>query len=106
SFEQLITETLAFEVARLAAHSDRLVDSMPISLAKWPRSGVARVARGVADEGYSASKRSYYFGDGQACVVVALRLIGQTALRESLRLADSKNRHSERFAGAFDQRVV
>ena len=40
SFEQLITETLAFEVARLAAHSDRLVDSMPISLAKWPRSGV------------------------------------------------------------------
>ena len=61
-FEQLITETLTSQVVQLAAHSDRLVDSMPISLAKWPRSGAARVAREVADQGYSASKRSYYYG--------------------------------------------
>ena len=48
AFEHLITASLAFEVARLAAHADRLVDSLPISLAKWPRSGAARVARDVA----------------------------------------------------------
>jgi Transposase DDE domain len=62
SFEHLITETLATPVAQLALRADRLVDSLPIVLAKWPRSGAARVAREVADQGYSASKRSYYYG--------------------------------------------
>jgi hypothetical protein len=62
AFEQFITETLAGQVAPLAVHSDRLVDSLPIMLAKWPRSGAAKVARGVADQGYSSSKRSYYYG--------------------------------------------
>lgn len=62
AFDQLITETLATPVERLAAHADRLVDSLPIMLAKWPRSGAARVAREVADQGFSSSKRSYYYG--------------------------------------------
>lgn len=62
SFEHLITETLATPVERLAVHADRLVDSLPISLAKWPRSNTARVASEVADQGYSATKRSYYYG--------------------------------------------
>jgi len=62
AFEQLITETLGGQVRSLAAHSDRLIDSLPISLAKWPRSGAARVAREVASQGYSATKRSYYYG--------------------------------------------
>lgn len=61
-FEHLITETLAGQVRSLAAHSDRLIDSLPISLAKWPRSGGARVASDVASQGYSATKRSYYYG--------------------------------------------
>lgn len=62
SFEHLITASLATPVALLAAHSDRLIDSLPISLAKGPRSSTARVAREVADQGYSSSKRSYYYG--------------------------------------------
>lgn len=62
SFERLITETLATPVGRLAAHADRLIDSLPISLAKWPRSGSARVAKNVADQGYCSTKRSYYYG--------------------------------------------
>jgi IS5 family transposase len=62
AFEHLITELLTGPVERLAAQADRLVDSLPISLAKWPRSGAARVAREVADQGYCASKRSYYYG--------------------------------------------
>jgi hypothetical protein len=62
AFEQFITEALAGQVVPLAARADRLVDSLPIMLAKWPRSGAAKVAREVADQGYSASKRSYYYG--------------------------------------------
>jgi Transposase DDE domain len=62
AFEHLITELLAGPVERLNMRADRLVDSLPIILAKWPRSGAARVARDVADQGYCASKRSYYYG--------------------------------------------
>jgi hypothetical protein len=62
AFEQLITEVLTSQVAPLARHADRLIDSLPISLAKWPRSGAARVASDVASQGYSATKRSYYYG--------------------------------------------
>jgi hypothetical protein len=62
AFEHLITASLDSQVAELAPHADRLIDSLPISLAKWPRSGAARVARDVASQGYSATKRSYYYG--------------------------------------------
>lgn len=62
AFEYLITEALAGQVAPLALCADRLVDSLPIVLAKWPRSGAAKVAKEVADQGFSASKRSYYYG--------------------------------------------
>jgi hypothetical protein len=62
AFEHLITETLARQVVPLAADSDRLIDSLPIMLAKWPKSGAARVAGEMADQGYSATKRSYYYG--------------------------------------------
>jgi hypothetical protein len=62
AFEQLITTALARPVAGLAGQADRLIDSLPIVLAKWPRSGTARVASGVADQGYCSTKRSYYYG--------------------------------------------
>jgi hypothetical protein len=62
AFEHLITEALAEQVAPLALCADRLIDSLPIVLAKWPRSGAATVAKEMADQGYSATKRSYYYG--------------------------------------------
>ncbi len=62
AFEHLITAALTAQVAELAGEADRLIDSLPISLAKWPRCGAARVAREVADQGFSSSKRSYYYG--------------------------------------------
>ena len=62
AFEQVITETLAEQVASLATQADHLIDSLPVMLAKWPRSGTARVAAEVADQGFCSSKRSYYYG--------------------------------------------
>jgi len=62
AFEYLITAMLAAPVADLAGDADRLIDSLPIVLAKWPRSGRARVAQDVADQGYCSTKRSYYYG--------------------------------------------
>lgn len=85
AFEHLITETLDGHVRSLAAHSDRLVDSLPISLAKWPRSGRARVARDVASQGYSATKRSYYYG--VKLHTIALRRPNQLPLPALLHLS-------------------
>ena len=62
AFERLITAALARPVTALAGQADRLIDSLPISLAKWPRCAAARVAPGVADQGYCSTKRSYYYG--------------------------------------------
>ncbi len=62
AFEQLISTTLEDSVAQLARTSDRLVDSLPVIMAKGARSSTARVAKEVADKGFCASKRSYYYG--------------------------------------------
>jgi DDE family transposase len=62
AFEHLITAALTRPVTALARDADRLIDSLPISVAKWPRCAAARVAAGVADQGYCSTKRSYYYG--------------------------------------------
>jgi hypothetical protein len=62
AFEHLISSTLATSVARLAPSADRLIDSMPVMLAKGSRSNTARVAGEIADKGFCASKSSYYYG--------------------------------------------
>ena len=84
AFEHLITSALARPIAALAAHSDRLIDSLPISLAKWPRSGKAKVAKQVADQGYCSTKRSYYYG--VKLHAIALRRIKQLPLPALLHL--------------------
>lgn len=62
SFEHLIGNTLSTCVEQFAPGADRLIDSMPVMLAKGTRSNSARVAPDVADKGFCASKNSYYYG--------------------------------------------
>lgn len=85
AFEQLIGDALKEPVADLAEQADRLIDSLPVMLAKWPRSGAAEVASEVADQGYCASKRSYYYG--VKLHVIALRRTGQLPLPAFLHLS-------------------
>lgn len=40
----------------------RLIDSMPIMIAKAQRSGSANVAGQLANKGYNATKKTYYYG--------------------------------------------
>lgn len=54
----------------------RLIDSMPITIAKAQRSGSAKVARGIANKGYNSTKKTYYYG-------VKLHIM---AFRRSMRL--------------------
>jgi hypothetical protein len=60
--EHLIGSALATGVAQLAPAADRLIDSMPVRLAKGSRSNRPRVAVEFADKGFCASKSSYYYG--------------------------------------------
>jgi len=85
AFEHLITTALAQQVTALAGHADRLIDSLPIVLAKWPRCAAARVASGVADQGYCSTKRSYYYG--VKLHAIALRRTKQLPLPALLHLS-------------------
>ena len=85
AFERLIGEALKEPVAALAAQADRLIDALPIMMAKWPRSGAARVAREVADQGYCSTKRSYYYG--MKLHAIALRRTKQLPLPALLHLS-------------------
>src|SRR5947207_9193335 len=52
AFSELIGNVLESRVAQLAPAADRLIDSLPVMLAKGTRSSTARVAREVADKGF------------------------------------------------------
>jgi hypothetical protein len=40
----------------------KLIDSMPIMMAKAQRSGTAKVANELANKGYNSTKKTYYYG--------------------------------------------
>jgi hypothetical protein len=85
SFEHLIGNTLSAGVTQLAPSADRLIDSMPVILAKGTRSNSARVAAEVADLGFCASKQSYYYG--VKLHTIALRRASQLPLPALLHLS-------------------
>ncbi len=58
----LLQEALTQAGDRLGGGSDRLLDSLPVMLAKGSRGDAAKVARELAAKGYCASKRLYYHG--------------------------------------------
>ena len=62
AFAVLLNDLLAQAEARLESGSDRVLDSLPVMLAKGSRSSSARVAREIANKGYCASKKLYYRG--------------------------------------------
>jgi hypothetical protein len=62
----------------------RLIDSMPIMMAKAPRSGRAKVAPDLANKGYNATKKTYYYG--VKLHILAFRRPGQLPLPDYLGL--------------------
>lgn len=56
-------------------HVDYVIDSMPIILAKGPRAARAKVAQGVAQKSYCATKQIWYYG--VKLHVLARRQVGQ-----------------------------
>ena len=62
----------------------RLIDSMPIIMAKAQRSYSAKVAGELADKGYNATKKTYYYG--VKLHILAFRRSGQLPLPDYIGL--------------------
>lgn len=62
AFELLISQAVETGLASLPAQSDRLIDSLPVMLARASRARSAKVAGEVADRGYCSSKDIHYHG--------------------------------------------
>ena len=62
AFALVLQDSLRQAGERLGGGDDRLLDSLPVMLAKGSRGDAARVARPLAAKGYCASKRLYYHG--------------------------------------------
>lgn len=70
AFEKLLIHLLEQLPAECKSNGEKLVDSMPVMLAKAKRSSQARVAPEIANKGYCASKGTYYYG-------VKLHMVGE-----------------------------
>lgn len=85
AFSELISDVLESAVVQLAPGADRLIDSLPVMLAKGTRCSTARVAPEVADKGFCASKSSFYYG--VKIHAIALRRSNQLPLPALLHLS-------------------
>ena len=62
AFELLIEQLLVGEARQIRATDDRLIDSVPVILARGTRANRARVAADLADTGFCATKQQHYRG--------------------------------------------
>jgi IS5 family transposase len=62
AFELLIEELLTSGAWQITAIDDRLIDSVPVMLARGTRANRARVAPDLADTGFCATKQQHYRG--------------------------------------------
>ena len=89
-----LSEALA---AAQAPELDRLVDSVPVMLARHGHSYTARVARDLADVGYCAAKKTRFHG--VRLHVVAQRRTGRLPLPEQIWLCAASHHDSKAFIG-------
>jgi IS5 family transposase len=90
AFELLITELLTTRASQAAAPGDRMVDSVPVMLARGTRANRARVAPESADTGFCATKQQHY--RGVKLHFVAARRTKELPLPEKIHLS-AASRH-------------
>lgn len=90
AFELLITELLTTQSWQSAQSDDRLIDSVPVMLARGTRANRARVAPELADTGFCATKQQYY--RGVKLHFIAARRVAKLPLPEKIHLSPA-SRH-------------
>ena len=85
AFELLIEQLLVSKAWHIGASDDRLIDSVPVMLARGTRANRGRVALGLADTGFCATKQQHY--RGVKLHVIAARRIAKLPLPEKIHLS-------------------
>jgi IS5 family transposase len=85
AFELLITELLTTQAWKVAGGDDRLIDSVPVMLARGTRANRARVAPELADTGFCATKQQHY--RGVKLHFIAARRVKELPLPEKIHLS-------------------
>lgn len=85
--ELLIERLLTKAAWQITAADDRLIDSMPVMLARGTRANRARVAPDVADTGFCATKQQHY--RGIKLHFIAARRAKQLPLPEKIHLSQA-----------------
>jgi IS5 family transposase len=87
AFELLITELLVSGAWQIKATDDRLIDSVPVMLARGTRANRGRVAPDLADTGFCATKQQHY--RGVKLHFIAARRIARLPLPEKIHLSQA-----------------
>lgn len=87
AFELLIEELLVRGAWQIGVNDDRLIDSVPVMLARGTRANRSRVAEGLADTGFCATKQQHY--RGVKLHFIAARRITQLPLPEKIHLSQA-----------------
>lgn len=87
AFELLIEQVLLSAAWQIQSTDDRLIDSVPVMLARGARASRGRVAPDLADTGFCASKKTYYYG----CKLhlIGARRLEQMPLPEKIHLSQA-----------------
>lgn len=85
AFELLIEHLLSSSTSHIEATADRLIDSVPVMLARGTRANRGRVADGLADTGFCATKQQHY--RGVKLHFIAARRIKRLPLPEKIHLS-------------------
>lgn len=87
AFELLIEQLLVRGARHIGATDDRLIDSVPVMLARGTRANRGRVAHGLADTGFCATKQQYY--RGVKLHFIAARQTAKLPLPEKIHLSSA-----------------
>lgn len=87
AFELLIEQLLQSKAWQIQYSDDRLIDSVPVMLARGTRANRARVAPDLADTGFCATKQQYY--RGVKLHLIAARRIKALPLPEKIHLSQA-----------------
>lgn len=87
AFELLIEELLTSGAWQISETDDRLIDSVPVMLARGSRANRGRVAPELADTGFCATKQQYY--RGVKLHFIAARRISKLPLPEKIHLSEA-----------------
>lgn len=87
AFELLIEQLLTNAAWQIQASDDRLIDSIPVMLARGARANRARVAPELADTGFCATKQIHY--RGCKLHLIAARRLWKLPLMEKIHLSEA-----------------